>query len=361
VTRPGRRSGSIRGREALAGWLFASPMIVLIGLFLVIPIAMAAWVSVSDWTGRGSPFSGDVNFVGAEHYRELLAEDGLARQDLMVSLRNNFYYVLFVVPLQTALALFLAIVLNRQRLAARGIFRTAYYFPSITSTVTISILFLFMFGGGGVVNAILEKLSIDGPQWFADADGVFHLFLGAIGVDNPPSALADHEVLGQSWWDWLAGPSVAMLVLIILAVWTTAGMLMLLFLAALQGIPKEVEEAATMDGANAWQRTRHVTIPMLRPTLFLVLTLGLIGAWQVFDQIYIMSQGDPAKTTLTPAFLSYQASFKGDAWGQGAAIAFILFTIIVIMTIVQRLLVRDRDDVEERRRRRRVAPAGGLS
>lgn len=354
MTRPGRRSGSIRGREALAGWLFASPMIVLIGLFLVIPIAMAAWVSVSDWTGRGSPFSGDVNFVGAEHYRELLAEDGLARQDLMVSLRNNFYYVLFVVPLQTALALFLAIVLNRQRLAARGIFRTAYYFPSITSTVTISILFLFMFGGGGVVNAILEKLSIDGPQWFADADGVFHLFLGAIGVDNPPSALADHEVLGQSWWDWLAGPSVAMLVLIILAVWTTAGMLMLLFLAALQGIPKEVEEAATMDGANAWQRTRHVTIPMLRPTLFLVLTLGLIGAWQVFDQIYIISQGNPAKTTLTPAYLSYRESFKGREWGQGAAIAFILFTIIVVMTILQRMVVRDRDEAKQRRQVRRA-------
>jgi multiple sugar transport system permease protein len=354
---PARRGrGRIRSRHAVAGWLFVAPMLGLIGLFLVIPIVMAAWVSVSDWTGRGSPFSGEVSFVGAEHYRELLAEDGLARDDLMISLRNNFYYVLLVVPLQTALALFLAIVLNRQRLAARSFFRTAYYFPSITSSVVISIIFLFMFGGSGVVNAVLEKLSISGPDWFDDPQGLFHLALGGVGVDtdDPPGVLADHEVLGQPLWDWLSGPSVAMLVLVMLAVWTTTGMLMLLFLAALQGIPKEIEEAATMDGAGAWRRTLNVTMPMLRPTLFLVLTLGLIGAWQVFDQIYIISQGNPAKTTLTPAYLSYRESFKGREWGQGAAIAFILFTIIVVMTILQRMVVRDRDEAKQRRQVRRA-------
>jgi multiple sugar transport system permease protein len=117
---------------------------------------------------------------------------------------------------------------------------------------------------------------------------------------------------------------------------------MLIFLPAIYAIPADLTEAAVMDGANAWQRFRKVTLPMLRPTLFLVLTLGLISTWQVFDQIYLISQGNPAGTTLTPAFLSYLTSFGNQQWGQGAAIAFILFAIIVVLTIVQRLVISGR-------------------
>ncbi len=123
--------------------------------------------------------------------------------------------------------------------------------------------------------------------------------------------------------------------IIALAIWTTSGTFMLMFLAALQDIPEDVEEAAMMDGTTSWQRFRAVTLPALKPTLFLVLTLGLIGTWQVFDAVYIMSQGAPAKTTLTPAFLSYQTSFLSGKWGQGAAIAFILFAIIVAFSLLQ--------------------------
>ena len=117
---------------------------------------------------------------------------------------------------------------------------------------------------------------------------------------------------------------------------------MLIFLPAIYAIPADLEEAAIMDGANGWQRLRKVTIPMLRPTMFLVLTLGLIGTWQVFDQVNLMTQGNPAGTTLTPAYLSYVTSFGNQQWGQGAAIAFILFAIIVVLTIVQRLIISDR-------------------
>ena len=335
--------GGIRGREAAAGWLFTAPVLVLLALFLVLPILMAAWVSVSDWTGQGNPFSGAAHFAGAKNYTALLSRDGLPRQDLMTSLRNNFFYVLLVVPLQTALALFLAVVVNRRRLAGRGFFRTAYYFPSVTSSVAISIVFLFMFSGGGVVNALLNNLGATGPNWFADPDGLIHIVLDKLGVHTAPAALANHGLLGQSWWDWLAGPSVAMTALIALAVWTTSGTFMLMFLAALQNIPAEVEEAALIDGTSAWQRLRLVVLPMLRPTLFLVLTLGLIGTWQVFDQVYIMSQGNPAKTTLTPAYLSYTTSFNDQQWGQGAAIAFILFAIIIVLTALQRFALRDRE------------------
>lgn len=125
---------------------------------------------------------------------------------------------------------------------------------------------------------------------------------------------------------------------------------MLLFIAALQNLSGDVTEAAIMDGANGWQRFWQVTLPQLRPTLFTVLTLGLIGCWQVFDQIYTGTQGAPGKTTLTPAYLSYQSSFVNQEWGQGAAIAFILFVIIVVLTLLQRWVLRERK-VSRRRMR----------
>ena len=343
--------GGIRGREGVAGWLFVAPVVVVLGLFLVVPILMALWVSLSDWQGQGSPFSSSTGFIGGRNYAELLSQPGLARSDFMTSLRNNAYYVLLVVPLQTVLALSLALVLNGKRLKGKGFFRTAYYFPSVTSSVAVSVVFLFVFSSSGVVNSLLAKIGVDGPSWFADPRGVLHLLLGAVGVNtgSPPSGLASTDLGGLSLWDWLAGPSVAMCAIIALVVWTTAGTFMLMFLAALQDIPVEVEEAAEIDGAGRWQRFRYVTLPMLRPTLFLVLTLGLIGTWQVFDQIYVMSQGAPGKTTLTPAYLSYQSSFNNNEWGQGSAIAFILFAIIVALTLVQRFALRDKDEARQRR------------
>jgi multiple sugar transport system permease protein len=125
-------------------------------------------------------------------------------------------------------------------------------------------------------------------------------------------------------------------------VWTTTGGFMLMFYAALQNLSTDVDEAAMIDGATAWQRFWRVTLPQLRPTLFLVLTLGLIGTWQVFDQVYVLSRGAPANTTLTPAYLSYSTSFIGKQWGQGAAIAFLLFVVIVVFTLVQRWALRER-------------------
>jgi multiple sugar transport system permease protein len=179
---------------------------------------------------------------------------------------------------------------------------------------------------------------------------VLHIILNALGVDQPPAPLQSAPFLGLSWWQWLAGPSVAMCMYITMAIFTTSGTFMLLFLAALQNISGEVEEAAMVDGTTAWQRLRYVTIPMLRPTIFTVVTLGLIGTWQVFDQIYTGTRGSPSKTTLTPAYLSYETSFIGQQWGRGAAIAFILFAIIVIMTIVQRIVLAERDIVPARKR-----------
>jgi multiple sugar transport system permease protein len=148
-----------------------------------------------------------------------------------------------------------------------------------------------------------------------------------------------------------------MCVFIIMAVFTTSGTFMLLFLAGLQGIDESVNEAAALDGASEWKKFRHITVPMIRPTLFTVVTLGLIGTWQIFDQIYVGTKGSPLNTTMTPAYLSFDSSFNQNEWGVGAAIAFILFAIIVFFTLFTRLLTRNPDKVP---RRRRFAPAGPI-
>jgi multiple sugar transport system permease protein len=334
-----RSRGSIHGNRTLAGWLFVAPVIVIIGLFVLVPVVMAAWVSMSDWSGIGPPFAEGVNFVGARNYTELLGGTGLATRDLGTALRNNFYYVLLVVPIQTAVALGLALLVNKRVMRARGFFRTAFYFPSVTSSVAITVLWLFLFSATGPVNKVLSWVAVDGPNWFKDPRGIFHIALGAIGVTAQDNPLAGVTLLGISGWDWVAGPSVAMTALILMAVFTTSGTFMLIFIAGLQQINTEVEEAAMTDGANARQRLWFVTLPMLKPTVFTVVTLGLIGTWQVFDQIYTGTQGGPAKTTLTPAFLSFNSAFNNLDWPRGAAIAFILFAIIVVLTALQRLVL----------------------
>lgn len=363
ATRPDNRMTRLashpgRGwRDHAAGWLFCTPAGLLVIVFLVVPIALAAWVSVSNWDGIGSPLSSSVHYVGAANYKSILTTPGLAQQDFGESLRNNFYYVLLVVPCQTALALALAVFVSRRKLFGRGFFRTSYYFPSVTSSVSIAIIFQFLFSSTGAVNSILGFIGLHGPQWFNDPSGVIHIILGAVGIHHGPGVLVHHGLLGMSWWSWLAGPSVAMVALIILAIWTTSGTFMLIFLPALYNISEQIEDAAAVDGASAWQKFWRITVPLVRPTLFLVLTLGIIGTWQVFDSVFLISQGNPAGTTLTPAFLAYQASFSDQQWGQGAAIAFILFILIVVLAAAQRWVLRDRDGT---RRKRRRTPLGAL-
>ncbi|WP_285115299.1 sugar ABC transporter permease [Leifsonia sp. fls2-241-R2A-40a] len=360
TTSRSRRTGIRRG-ETASGWLFTAPVILLLGVFLVIPVLMALWVSFSDWGGRGSPFASSVNFVGFDNYSKLLAGGGLAEQDFGMSLKNNAWYVVLVVPIQTAVALGLAVLVNRAILRGRGFFRTAFYFPSVTSSVAITVLWLFLFSTSGAVNKVLSWVGIHGPNWFNDPTGIIHGLLSAFGVTQGPPALTQNTTLGVSWWDWLGGPSVAMSAFIIMAVFTTSGTFMLLFLAALQNLGGDVTEAAMMDGANGWQRFWRVTLPQLRPTLFTVLTLGLIGCWQVFDQIYTGTRGAPGKTTLTPAYLSYQTSFVNQEWGQGAAIAFILFVIIVVFTLFQRWVLRERAVSKRRMRLYQPALAAGTA
>lgn len=327
-------------RQALAGWLFVSPALLGLIVFLAVPILLALYVSFTNWDGLSDPLGGGVKWVGLHNYRELLTRDGLTRTTFAGALRNNFWFVLFVVPSQTALALWLAILVNNKYLRGRGFFRTAFYFPSITSSIAITLVFLFLFQGGGAVNGILNWFGVKGPNWLADSRGVVHVWLSGLGVTKPPG-WTQHSVMGQSLWDWFSGPSIAMMVIIFLVIWTTSGTFMLMFLAALQNVNEDLYEAGELDGAGSWQRFRHITLPGLRPTLLLVLTLGLIATWQVFDQIYLTGN-NPA--TRTPAFMSFDQSFQNNHFGIGSAIAFLLFVLIMVLTLLQRRLIPEEID-----------------
>ena len=334
--RTGRTSGR-RRRGQLAGWLFVTPALLGLAVFLVLPILVTAWVSTRHWNGIASPFESQP--AGLDNYRELLLEPGVRRSDFAKALRNNFYYVLGVVPVQTFLAFVLAVILNQRFLKGRGFFRTAYYFPSITSSIAVALIFTFLFQIEGLINAVLPG----GPVNRLDnPNGLVHLLLGKLGVEQPPAWLAETEFMDLSLWEWLSGPSVTLTAIMALATWTTTGTMMLIFLAGLQSINPSVEEAAIVDGATAVQRFWRITVPMMRPIIFFALTLGVIGTWQVFDQIFAISFGGPQKTTLTPAFLIYTQLFNNSKGGIAAAIAVILFFIIISFTLLQRWLTRER-------------------
>jgi multiple sugar transport system permease protein len=332
------RTGALRKGENLYGWLFVSPALSILLLFLVVPIFLALYISFTNWSGLTDPLSGAVKWVGLANYRTLITQPGLDQTDFGTAVRNNFYFVIFTVPLQTMLALALAVLVNNKFLRAKGFFRTAFYFPSVTSSIAITVVFIFLFQGSGVINTILGAIGIKGPNWLYDSRGIFWLVLKVFGVSGPPG-WANHTLLGISLWDWAAGPSLGMCVIIALVVWTTSGTFMLFFLAALQNVGDDLEEASEIDGATPWQKFRRVTLPLLRPALVLVLTLGFISTWQVFDQSFLLGPGNP--TTITPAYFSYEVSFQDSSFGDGAAVAFLLFCLIVFLTVLQRRFVKE--------------------
>lgn len=317
--------------------MFLTPFVLGMTVFIVLPIFMAVWVSFTDWSGITPPLKAATN--GINNYRTLLLKDGLRRTDFSLSIKNNFYYVIFVVPIQTFLAFVLAFVVHQKFLKGKNFFRLAFFFPSITSSIAVSLIFKFIFQVDGLANAVIPGKPVN---WFGNSNGLLHNVLGVFGVHKAPHALASHSLMGLSLWDWLSGPSIAMCAIMICVVWTTSGTLMLIFLGGLQNVPESLDEAATLDGATGWKRMWHVTFPMLRPQVFLVLILGLIGTWQVFDQVYAMSFGGPDKSTITPAFWIYYQSFRNGQAGLGAALAVVLCAIIAVFTFLQRRIVSDR-------------------
>ena len=174
--------------------MFSAPALIGLLVFVAIPIVIAAWVSFRDWSGLVSP--SHTEYIGFENYNDLLFQDGVRRTDFALSIRNNFYYVLFVVPMQTTLAFVLAVILNNRFLKGKGFFRTSYYFPSITSSIAVTLIFVFLFQTSGAINAILPFETIN---WLSNANGLFHNALGLIGIEEPPVWMIENEFMGVTY------------------------------------------------------------------------------------------------------------------------------------------------------------------
>jgi len=320
IARPKRRSrGPLAAEDALAGWIFIAPALVIFLTFIFGPVLFAFYVSFFERDTIGTLN----NFVGFDNYQHIVTEN----RDFWKAFRNTVWFSAIVVPLQTAIGLILAVLANR-KIRGKAFFRTAFYFPSISSSVVIAIIFVWLYNKNGLLVFLLTKLGFDEPRraWLADPRGLIEVTLGGLGWSNVP--------------DWLAGPSVALVSIMMLNVWTTIGTMMVIFLAGLQDVPNDVYEAASLDGASRWRQFRDITVPLIRPVTLFVVTIGLIGTFQVFDQIYIMSEGGPNKTTTTLAYLVYTEGFRfGNGTGYASAIATILFGVIFVLFLIQRRLV----------------------
>jgi multiple sugar transport system permease protein len=285
-----RRINRRKVSEAVTGYLFLSPWLFIFFTFILFSLVYALYLSFTKYNLLTPP-----QWWGIQSYERVLT-DALF---LTKALPNTFKYVLIVVPIQTLVSLILAFAMD-QKLRLRRIFRTVFYLPSVTSSVVISLIFVWLFAAQGIFNQIIRT----NINWLNDVKTAFYVIMG-------------------------------------MNIFTTSGTLMLIFLSGLQDIPETLYEAAKIDGANSPQIFRYVTVPMLRPVIFFVATVGVIGCFQVFDQIYVMTAGGPLDSTTTITYLIYKWAFRDTTvkMGQASALAIILTLIILAVTFLQRRVI----------------------
>ncbi len=280
--------------ENWAAYLFMMPTILVLGIFVVLPILYAVFLSLHKVQLLGGI---EYEFIGFRNFTRLVEDERV-----WIALKNTAEYVAIVVPTQTILALVLAATLN-SGIRGKNWWRILYFLPTVTSSAVLTLIFM----------------------WIYNTDGLLNDFLATVGLPR---------------YNWLGDPAVALKGIMIMNIWSTAPFFMVIYLAALQDIPQSLYEAAELDGANGWQQFIHVTIPILQPVTFFVVAMGVIGTFQLFDQSYIFSggTGGPNNATLTVVLLIYQAVFRNLQMGYAAAIAFLLAAVIIAITLIQRRL-----------------------
>jgi multiple sugar transport system permease protein len=290
LTGRGPRVGA-RMREALWGYGFVTIPMAVFGVFFIYPFIYAVYISFYDWGILGKAPGATASL---HNYRYLLHD-----HVFHIALKNTLEYTVVVVPLEMALGLLIALVLNAG-IRGKAFFRSAFYFPSITSSVAITTIALFIFASDGLFNHI-------------------------VGGNTP----------------WFSTEGTALWSIVGLNAWTTSGTVMLFYLAALQSIPTDVYEAARMDGGNRWQLFRHITLPLLRPTIALMLILSITGSLLAFDQFFILTRGGPDGSTVSIVMVIYREAFTKFNLGLGAAISVLLLAVLVILNVIQlRILKR---------------------
>lgn len=301
-------------------WLFLLPTLAVVVLFKLLSMGYAVSMSFFDWGLAGAR-----RFMGLWNYFNLLSD-----QKFLQSLANTVYYVLGVVPAGIFIALFIAVMLD-QKVRLSAAYRLALFLPVITSTVAVSLVWKWIFNPRmGVANQVLSLTGQQPSMWLEESAGVANIVLAPLGLQLP---------------GFLAGPSLAMFAIIVMSVWHHLGYNVIIFLAGLQSIPRDYYEAASLDGAGRWHAFRNVTWPLLSPTTFYVLIMTSITSFQMFIQVYAMQGpigGNPMGTTRTLVYYLYEKGFSDWQMGYANAIAFVLFLIVLGLTLLQRRVLEKR-------------------
>ncbi len=284
-------------RRAILGLAYVTPALIVVSLFFLVPLALAFYISLTEWNVAGFK-----EFVGLENYQRLLNDSRWIE-----ALKFTTYYTVVVSTLTFAMGFGLALLV-RSRLRRFVALRTAFYLPVVIGLATASFIFLYLFNDQiGAVNALLKGLG---------------LIQGDVA--------------------WLANPDTAFLTLLVLTVWKNAGFAMITLLIAMQAVPEELYEAARVDGASAWQSLRSITVPLILPTIALVVLLLVIGSYLAFDQFYIITRGGPNNSTITATYWIYNQAFVGFKFGYSTAMSVVLMLFLVVLGALQlRILRRD--------------------
>ena len=296
-----RRPGQLSGRrEARAAWILAIPFCLLFLAFTAWPVLQSFFMSFTDTKARDlrSPFSVDI--IGLDNYTKALSDPVFRKAAL-----NTAYFVIVCMPLTLLLALAAAVALDKGITRFRSMYRLGFYTPVITSIVAVAVVWRFLLQDpAGLINTVLGWFGIDGPNWLGD-------------------------------------PNWAMPAIIMMTAWRTFGTAMIIFLAGLQAVPAELHEAAAIDGAGVWRRFRHVTLPLLRPTILFVMVTTSIGYLQIFEEPFVMTKGGPLNSTMTVSYYTFNQFGYGN-YGLAASMSYLIFVVIAIVTAIQFRLLRER-------------------
>lgn len=283
-----------RTAETRAGWLLSGPALTAIFVFFCLPAGAAVLLSLTDFDIYALADWRNLRFIGLGNYTALFANPLFWQ-----ALRTTLLYVVIGTPLVLTLSLGAAMLVNSRSLAFRGVWRAAFFAPYVTTLVATAVVWKYL---------------------LHTRYGMINYALGALGI--PPV-------------DWLGDPSAAVPAIMLFVAWKSFGYNMVIFLAALQVVPRELEEAALIDGAGFWMRLRHVTLPAIAPTVLLVGIMTVSQMFQLFTEPYVMTQGGPAQATITLPYFMYEEGFRWWSLGSGASVAVVLFVFILAVTAVQ--------------------------
>lgn len=290
-----------KSKEMFTNYTMLMPWIITFSVFWLYPLLYAAYLSLTEYY----TLSGESVFIGLDNYRKILSDEVFWK-----ALSNTMFFTFGTVPVTTSLALVLASIINSKVVRFKEFFRSSFFMPTITSLVVISLIFTNLYSKEGYVNSLMAMLNLPYPER-----------------------------------GWLLEPGTALLSIMAMDVWMATGYYMVLILAGMQAIPNDLYESARLSGANARQIFFKITLPLLKPTLLFILVINTIKSFQVFIEIFVMTKGGPLNATTTMVYMIFTNAFeKSDKMGYASALAFILFFILIVFSLIQMKLLKERDN-----------------